>query len=50
MLPGLDVRLIGPGVLSTHTADELPDLLAVVALMAVMSATLLTWAKRQGWW
>jgi Mg2+ and Co2+ transporter CorA len=31
---------------STHVVQ----LLVVLAAMAVMSATLLTWAKRQGWW
>jgi Mg2+ and Co2+ transporter CorA len=29
---------------------QIPQLLAVLCVMAVMSALLLTWAKRRGWW
>jgi magnesium transporter len=29
---------------------QLPQLIAVLCVMAVMSALLLTWAKRRGWW
>src|SRR5215207_8114783 len=29
---------------------HLPALIGVIAVMVVMSITLLTWAKRQGWW
>jgi Mg2+ and Co2+ transporter CorA len=29
---------------------QVPHLVAVLVIMAVMSATLLGWAKRQGWW
>ena len=29
---------------------RIPQLLAVLCVMAVMSAMLLTWAKRRGWW
>jgi len=29
---------------------HLPALIGVLAVMAVMSAMLLTWAKRRGWW
>ncbi|WP_433075910.1 hypothetical protein ACQP1P_30310 [Dactylosporangium sp. CA-052675] len=35
-------------VVSDHTQGN--HLVAVLLLMAVMSATLLGWAKRQGWW
>lgn len=43
----IDVRLILPDV-SDRTQGA--HLIAVLAIMAVMSGTLLTWAKRQGWW
>ncbi len=29
---------------------DFPHLAVIVTLMVIMSATLLTWAKRQGWW
>jgi hypothetical protein len=29
---------------------HVPALAAVLLVMAVMSAMLLTWAKRRGWW
>ena len=29
---------------------HLPQLIAVLSVMAAMSALLLTWAKRRGWW
>lgn len=29
---------------------QLPQLLAVLTVMVIMSASLLTWAKRRGWW
>jgi Mg2+ and Co2+ transporter CorA len=35
-------------IVNDHT--QVPHLVAVLLLMAVMSATLLGWAKRQGWW
>ncbi|MER7274355.1 magnesium transporter CorA family protein [Dactylosporangium sp. NPDC000244] len=35
-------------IVSDHT--QVNHLVAVLLLMAVMSATLLGWAKRQGWW
>ncbi|MEU7867083.1 magnesium transporter CorA family protein [Dactylosporangium sp. NPDC049140] len=35
-------------IVSDHT--QVHHLVAVLLLMAVMSATLLGWAKRQGWW
>ncbi|HTJ36176.1 magnesium transporter CorA family protein [Dactylosporangium darangshiense] len=35
-------------IVSDHT--QVPHLVAVLVIMAVMSATLLGWAKRQGWW
>ncbi|WP_433044511.1 magnesium transporter CorA family protein [Dactylosporangium sp. CS-033363] len=35
-------------IVSDHTQTS--HLIAVLLLMAVMSATLLGWAKRQGWW
>jgi len=35
-------------IVNDHT--HVSQLVAVLAVMAVMSATLLTWAKRQGWW
>ena len=35
-------------IVNDHT--HVGQLVAVLAVMAVMSATLLTWAKRQGWW
>ncbi|MEU4238782.1 CorA family divalent cation transporter [Actinoplanes sp. NPDC026619] len=33
-----------------NDTTRLPQLLAVLAVMAIMSALLLTWAKRRGWW
>ncbi|GAA2619243.1 hypothetical protein Adu01nite_50390 [Paractinoplanes durhamensis] len=33
-----------------HEHTELPQLVVVLTIMAVMSALLLTWAKRRGWW
>ncbi|WP_344616102.1 hypothetical protein [Dactylosporangium salmoneum] len=35
-------------IVSDHT--QIPHLVAVLVIMAVMSAALLGWAKRQGWW
>jgi magnesium transporter len=35
-------------IVNDHT--RLPQLLLVLAVMAVMSTLLLTWAKRRGWW
>jgi Mg2+ and Co2+ transporter CorA len=35
-------------IVNTHTLPE--HLIVVLAVMAVMSALLLYWAKRQGWW
>ncbi|MFI5910259.1 magnesium transporter CorA family protein [Dactylosporangium sp. NPDC051541] len=36
--------------LIVNDKTQVPHLVAVLLLMAVMSATLLGWAKRQGWW
>jgi magnesium transporter len=33
-----------------HTGTDYPQLAVVLTVMAVMSAFLLRWAKRQGWW
>ncbi|HEY2947219.1 MAG TPA: magnesium transporter CorA family protein [Micromonosporaceae bacterium] len=33
-----------------NNRTDFPHLAVVLAIMTVMSATLLTWAKRQGWW
>jgi Mg2+ and Co2+ transporter CorA len=33
-----------------NDSSRIPQLLAVLCVMAVMSAALLTWAKRRGWW
>jgi magnesium transporter len=33
-----------------NNRTHLPQLIAVLIVMAVMSAMLLTWAKRRGWW
>ena len=35
-------------IVNDHT--HVPQLIGVLLVMAVMSALLLTWAKRQGWW
>ena len=35
-------------IVNDHT--HLPQLIAVLSVMTVMSITLLTWAKRRGWW
>lgn len=35
-------------IVNDHT--HLPQLIVVLTVMAVMSALLLTWAKRRGWW
>jgi Mg2+ and Co2+ transporter CorA len=35
-------------IVNGHT--RVPQLIVVLAIMTVMSATLLTWAKRRGWW
>jgi magnesium transporter len=35
-------------IVNTHT--HVPQLVAVLLVMAAMSALLLTWAKRRGWW
>jgi Mg2+ and Co2+ transporter CorA len=35
-------------IVNAHT--DFTHLAAVLTVMAVMSATLLAWAKRQGWW
>jgi Mg2+ and Co2+ transporter CorA len=35
-------------IVNTHT--HVPQLIAVLFVMTVMSALLLTWAKRRGWW
>ncbi|MFI5894393.1 magnesium transporter CorA family protein [Actinoplanes sp. NPDC051513] len=35
-------------IVNEHT--KVPQLVAVLLVMAVMSALLLTWAKRRGWW
>jgi magnesium transporter len=35
-------------IVNTHT--HIPQLIVVLLVMAVMSALLLTWAKRRGWW
>jgi Mg2+ and Co2+ transporter CorA len=35
-------------IVNDHT--DFPHVVAVLAVMAAMSATLLRWAKRQGWW
>jgi hypothetical protein len=35
-------------IVNQHT--HVPQLLLVLALMVAMSATLLRWTKRQGWW
>jgi Mg2+ and Co2+ transporter CorA len=35
-------------IVNTHT--DFPHLAVVLAIMLVMSAILLTWAKRRGWW
>ncbi|MET8147282.1 magnesium transporter CorA family protein [Actinoplanes sp. NPDC049668] len=35
-------------IVNEHT--RLPQLLAVLTVMAIMSTLLLTWAKRRGWW
>jgi len=35
-------------IVNTHT--HVPQLVAILVVMAVMSALLLTWAKRRGWW
>jgi magnesium transporter len=35
-------------IVNDHT--QVPQLVAVLCVMAVMSALLLTWAKRRGWW
>jgi magnesium transporter len=36
--------------LIVHDHTQVRQLLVVLVVMAVMSATLLTWAKRRGWW
>jgi magnesium transporter len=36
--------------LIVNSRTHVPQLIAVLAVMAVMSGTLLAWAKRQGWW
>ncbi|HEY3009729.1 MAG TPA: magnesium transporter CorA family protein [Micromonosporaceae bacterium] len=33
-----------------NNRTDFPHLAVVLTIMAIMSATLLTWAKRQGWW
>jgi Mg2+ and Co2+ transporter CorA len=33
-----------------HDRTQVPQLIIVLLIMAVMSAMLLTWAKRRGWW
>jgi Mg2+ and Co2+ transporter CorA len=33
-----------------NDATDFPHLAVVLTVMAIMSGTLLTWAKRQGWW
>ena len=33
-----------------NRATHVPQLIAILVVMAVMSALLLTWAKRRGWW
>lgn len=33
-----------------HDRTRIPELVAVLIVMAMMSALLLTWAKRRGWW
>nr|BFE77038.1 hypothetical protein GCM10020092_103390 [Actinoplanes digitatis] len=35
-------------IVNDHT--RIPQLLAVLTVMAIMSTLLLTWAKRRGWW
>ena len=35
-------------IVNQHT--HVPQLLLVLTLMVAMSATLLRWTKRQGWW
>jgi len=35
-------------IVNSHT--HLPQLILVLTVMAIMSAMLLTWAKRRGWW
>lgn len=38
----------GMNIVNSHT--HVPQLIGVLLVMAVMSALLLGWAKRQGWW
>jgi Mg2+ and Co2+ transporter CorA len=33
-----------------NNRTQVPALIVVLTIMAVMSAMLLTWAKRRGWW
>src|SRR3954468_2899157 len=33
-----------------NSGTRIPELIAVLTIMAIMSAMLLTWAKRRGWW
>jgi magnesium transporter len=35
-------------IVNEHT--QVPQLIPVLTVMAIMSTLLLTWAKRRGWW
>jgi hypothetical protein len=44
------VRTMAALSVSVNDRTHVPQLIAVLAVMAVMSGLLLGWAKRQGWW